>query len=58
MADLRLALEKAKGILDRVDQGPVEVEQLSPRASGENNLDQAFSGQRVVARVPGEVRPR
>lgn len=36
MASLRLALEQAQRILDRVDQRPGELEQLPPCAPREN----------------------
>lgn len=39
-----LALEHAECILDGVNQGPVQVEQLLSRASGENDFCHASAG--------------
>jgi hypothetical protein len=39
-----LALEQAQSILDRVDQRPIEVEQLPPYAAGKNEPRQRLAG--------------
>jgi hypothetical protein len=40
VASLRFALKKPQRILDRIDQWPVEFEQLPPSATGEDELGQ------------------
>jgi hypothetical protein len=46
MPNSRFALEQAQRVLDRVDQRPVEFEQLPPSATGENEPGQRSAGRR------------
>jgi hypothetical protein len=46
VASPRLALQQTQRILDRVDQRPVEFEQLPPSAAGEDEPGQRSAGGR------------
>lgn len=46
VSGIRFALEQAESVLDRVDQGPVEFEQLAPGAAGKNEPCQGSAGGR------------
>lgn len=44
MSRFRVALKKTKGILDRVDQWPVELEQLATSPAGKDEPRQRSAG--------------
>ena len=44
VAAVGVALEESERVLSGIDQGPIEVEQLLPRAAGENDLGHASAG--------------
>lgn len=46
----RLALEQAERVLDGVDQGPAELEQFAPGATGEDEPRQCLAGGRTALR--------
>lgn len=46
MPNSRFALQKAQCSLNRVDQRPVELEQLPPSATGKDELGQRSAGGR------------
>jgi hypothetical protein len=52
---VRLALEESERILDGVDQGPLEIEQLLPRTSGENDGGHASAGGATLREVLAEL---
>ena len=56
VASLRFALKKAKRILDRIDQRPVEFEQLPPSATGEDKLGQrSAEGRSTLGQLTAKV---
>jgi hypothetical protein len=48
LARVGLALEQAEGVLDRVDQRPIQLKQIEPRPPGE---DEPWQAQSAVGRA-------
>jgi hypothetical protein len=52
---LRLALERSESVLDGVDQGPAEIEQLLPGTPGNNDGGHASAGGATLSEFLAEL---